>query len=1047
VVPRENLNFSSLALCSARDFVFKGVKVDNQERFKSVNSRVSFPQMEEVILQQWKKEDIFRKSVEARKDGPMFTFYEGPPTANGSPGIHHVLSRAFKDVIPRYRTMKGYYVPRIAGWDTHGLPVELEVEKQLGFTGKAQIENYGICEFNSMCRQSVWKYKEQWDKLTERMAYWVDLNNPYVTFENGYVESVWWSLKQMFSKGLIYKGYKVTPHCPRCGTSLSSHEIAQGYKENTIDPSVFVKFEIDKTTMFEAKAGREIAVKAGDHKVYLLAWTTTPWTLLANTAAAVSAKDNYVLLQNGNDYLIMAQTRQVPADLGNWVTLAQFTGADLLGIKYMPLFNPHNYSILRQVFKKGTPELFEGNIDANLRYPIITADFVSMEDGTGIVHNAPAYGEVDYQAGMDNGLSFVHHVNMEGKITGNYDFSGMFVKKADKYIVAKLQEHGNILKAETMEHTYPFCWRCDSPVLYMAKQSWYIRTTEYKQQMIDGNEKINWYPAYVKEGRFGDWLRNNVDWAISRERYWGTPLPIWACDKCGKMECVGSVEELKNKLSENSLPEPLDLHRPHVDNIKWACECGGYYVRTPEVIDCWYDSGAMPFAQFHYPFENKNIMCDGRFPADFICEAVDQTRGWFYSLHAIATLVFGENAYKNVICLGHILDGKGEKMSKRRGNVVDPFTVMNKYGADAVRWYLYTASPPGNARRFSEGLVAEVQGKFLNTLWNTYSFFVLYANIDGYNPLTDKFSGELTELDKWILSELNELIKDVDNSLTNYDPTSAGRQIEEFVDRLSNWYVRRSRRRFWKSESDSDKLGAYQTLYACLTTLACLLAPFTPFIADEIYQNLVCSIDKNAPGSVHLADFPSYDKSLIDPKLEEATRLAMKLSSVGRAARAKAQIKVRQPLAYAVALVAEREYVYLAVIKDQVEEELNIKDLRFTVYNEDFDSQNYAMAEDSGYTVAIYIPLSQDLEWEGFIRDYAHRVQGIRKDLGLEIADRIILTYDGDDYAKEVISSFDDYVAKETLAQEIRQKNLRGADDATEFKINGFHVAILVQKA
>ncbi|MCL2474677.1 MAG: isoleucine--tRNA ligase [Chloroflexi bacterium] len=1020
--------------------------MDNQERFKAVSSRISFPQMEEAILQQWDRENIFQKSVEARKDGPIFTFYEGPPTANGNPGIHHVLSRAFKDVIPRYRAMKGYYVPRIAGWDTHGLPVELEIEKHLGFTSKAQIENYGISKFNDWCRQSVWKYKEQWDKLTERMAYWVDLNNPYITFENSYVESVWWSLKQMFNKGLIYKGYKVTPHCPRCGTSLSSHEIAQGYKDNTVDPSVFVKFEIDSSTLSAAKSGHDIYAKAGRNKIYLLAWTTTPWTLPANTAAAVSAKDSYVLLQKDDSYLIMAQARQDSAGLGDWTTLAQFKGVDMLGIKYIPLFNPHDYDVPCQIFKKGTPELLSGSIDATLRYPVITADFVSMEDGTGIVHNAPAYGETDYQAGIDNGLAFIHYVNMEGKITGDYTFGGMFVKKADKYIVAELEKHSNILKAEVIEHTYPFCWRCDSPVLYMAKQSWYIRTTEYKQHMINGNEKINWYPEYVKEGRFGDWLRNNVDWAISRERYWGTPLPIWICDQCGKIECAGSVIELNNKPSVSGLSDSLDLHRPHVDNLKWPCECGGCYVRTPEVIDCWYDSGAMPFAQFHYPFENKSMMKDGRFPADFICEAVDQTRGWFYSLHAISNLVFEENAYKNVICLGHILDGKGEKMSKRRGNVVDPFTVINKYGADAVRWYLYTASPPGNARRFSEGLVAEAQGKFINTLWNTYSFFVLYANIDGYNPLTDRFSGELAELDKWILSELNELIKNVDGNLADYDPTSAGRQIEEFVDYLSNWYVRRSRRRFWKSESDSDKLGAYQTLYACLTTLARLLAPFMPFIADEMYQNLVCSIDKSAPASVHLVDFPFYDESLIDYKLEEAARLAMKLSSVGRAARAKVQIKVRQPLAFAVAVVAAKEHSYLAAIKDQVEEELNIKDLRFVVDNQDLNSYDYVTAEDGGYTVAIYLPLSQELEWEGFIRDYAHRIQGIRKDLGLEIADRIILAYDGSDYAKEVIASFDDFVAKETLAQKIIPQNLQGAEGVTEFKINGHHVVVLVQK-
>ena len=1016
--------------------------MDKQEHFKPVASRVAWAKMEEQILQWWKEKDIFNLSVEARRGRPLFTFYEGPPTANGNPGIHHVLSRAFKDVIPRYRNMKGYFVPRIAGWDTHGLPVELEVEKQLGFTGKAQIESYGIAAFNKLCRQSVWKYKEQWDKLTERMAYWVDLGKPYITFDNKYIESVWWSLKQMYDKDLIYQGYKITPHCPRCGTSLSSHEIALGYKDNTIDPSVFVKFEIDKTTIPSTLGS--IFAQTADHKVYLLAWTTTPWTLPANTALAVSARDHYVLLQDADHYLIMARQRKEACGLENLNELAEFDGRQLLGLFYYPLFNPHDYEVRRRVFKPGCSELSECERESQLRYPVVKADYVSMSDGTGIVHTAPAYGEDDYQTGVNHGLSFVHYVNMEGKIEGDYPFSGNFVKKADKQILTQLVQSGHILKTETISHTYPFCWRCDSPVLYLAKQSWYIRTTSYKQSMMEANQSINWYPEYVKEGRFGDWLRNNVDWAISRERYWGTPLPIWLCDQCSQSQCIGSFDELK-ELSSQALPEHFDLHRPYVDDLRWPCSCGGTMIRTSEVIDCWYDSGAMPFAQFHYPRENSTLLTDGRFPADFICEAVDQTRGWFYSLHAIAHLVFGQNAYRNVICLGHILDGKGEKMSKRHGNVVDPFAVMDKYGADAVRWYLYTASPPGNARRFSEALVSEVQGKFLNTLWNTYAFWVLYANIDGYNPKSEMVGGQLDTLDKWIISELNDLIDNVDRDLQNYDPTASGRRIEEFVDRLSNWYVRRSRRRFWKSESDSDKLAAYQTLYSCLVTLSKLLAPFMPFVAEEVYGNLVKSVDSEAPASVHMCDFPSADLRLVDPQLENAARLAMKLSSVGRAARAKANIKVRQPMAFAVAVLSEAEAELLPCIKEQVEEELNVKEIRSAKSADELTGSDYALAEDGIYQVAVFLPLSRELEQEGFIRDFAHRIQGQRKDLGLEIADRIRLEYAGDQYALEVIALYDEFIAKETLADQIVRLPLSGPE-VISFKINGHEVAIHLKK-
>ncbi len=882
--------------------------------FKAVESRVSFPKLEEGILEFWKNQDIFKKSINNRKGAPRFVLYEGPPTANGNPGIHHVLSRIFKDVIPRYKAMKGYYTPRIAGWDTHGLPVELEVEKQLGFTSKSDIEAYGIDKFNAKCRQSVFKYLEDWNAMTERIAFWVDMQHPYITMDNSYIESCWWTIKQLWDKGLVYKGHRVTPHCPRCGTSLSSHEVALGYKENTEDPSVYIKFRLEKESLL--KLDSELA----DKKVYFLVWTTTPWTLPGNSAVAVAPAADYAVVEVDGEYLIFADALREQVGLGENKIVKKIKGSQLVGLHYKPLYNiPIGY----------TKEDKQG-------YRVIGGDFVSMEDGTGIVHIAPAYGEIDYEAGQKEGLPMIHSVDLDGSVkeiisglTPKYreemiqgsavpvfgpaklpmtPGTGKFVKDADPLIIEDLNSRGLLYKSEKISHTYPFCWRCDSPLLYYAKESWYIKTTALKDKLIAGNEQINWYPLHIKNGRFGDWLENNVDWAFSRERYWGTPLPVWQCKSCEYTECIGGMEDIKSKTGFKGLKEPLDMHRPYVDDFTYECpRCKGGMQRVTEVIDCWFDSGAMPIAQWHYPFENETLLEDGRFPADYICEAVDQTRGWFYSLHAISTLLFDRNSYKNVICLGHILDAKGDKMSKTRGNVVETWSILDKYGADALRWYFFTAAPPGNARRFSEQLISEVTRQFMLTLWNVYSFFVMYANIDDYNPAQQREEAETPVLDKWIISELNQLIADVDSGLENYNPTDAGRKIEVFVSDLSNWYVRRSRRRFWKSENDTDKLSAYKTLYSCLVELSKLIAPFMPFMAEEIYRNLVCAVYPEAPQSVHLADFPVADKAKIDERLSTDTKLAIKISSLGRAARSKAGIKVRQPLAIAlVSLVSSR---------------------------------------------------------------------------------------------------------------------------------------------
>jgi len=1022
--------------------------------FEPVGSKTSFPQLEEKILSLWKSKNVFGRSIEARRDGRRFVLYEGPPTANGKPGIHHVLARVFKDVIPRYKTMKGYYAPRIAGWDTHGLPVELEVEKALGLASKKDIEDFGIDKFNARCRESVFSYLKEWEAITERIAFWVDMDSAYVTMNNDYIETVWWAIKAMWDKGLVYQGYKVTPHCPRCGTSLSSHEVALGYRDDTEDPSVYIKFRIVR--------GLPEGLSK-DKPAYFLAWTTTPWTLPGNTALAVASDAEYSVLEGEEDYLVMASALVGAVGLEDYKVVEKLAGEDLVGVYYEPLYKADIFS------DKGDQPA----------YRVIAGDFVSMEEGTGIVHMAPAYGEIDFEVGEKENLPLVHSVNLDGmvkKFPTGYTPSvykrmlkeealalvssakelksipghGKFVKDADKDILDDLESRGLLFRQETIRHTYPFCWRCDTPLLYYAKQTWYIRTTAVKTELIARNDEINWYPEHIKYGRFGDWLQNNVDWAFSRERYWGTPLPVWRCDSCGSCECVGGVRELE-KPGFSGFREPLDLHRPFVDELTFDCpKCKGKMRRVSEVIDCWFDSGAMPIAQHHYPYENESLLEDGRFPADYISEAVDQTRGWFYSLHAIATLLFNKRCYSNVICLGHVLDAKGEKMSKAKGNVVEPWAVINKYGADALRWYFFTSTAAGNVYRFDESMVAEVSRRFLSTLWNVYSFFVTYANIDRFTPGGKEASVELSELDRWIISELNQLIADVDKGLDGYNPTEAGRKIEGFVDDLSNWYVRRSRRRFWKSESDADKLAAYSTLYECLATLSKLMAPLAPFLAEEMYQNLVCSVFSEAPDSVHLADFPVADETRIDKQLSDDIRLAMKVSSLGRAARSQAGIKVRQPLAVNYIGIDLKGRESLERVKPQILEELNVKELRYDTF------ENVAALVEDGYVVVGESPcnsafspeISPDLLAEGMAREIVRKLQNMRRSAGFDIADHITTYYQGDDYIRRVMTDKElaDYIKQETLSRELVE-GVPGEGVFTEsHKLSGYEISLGVKR-
>jgi len=1037
--------------------------------FREVNTKINFIQLEEDILRFWKEQGIFDKSVEIRKRGPHYAFYEGPPTANGSPGVHHVLSRLYKDVVCRYKTMKGYHVPRKAGWDTHGLPVELEVENFLALTSKAQIEEYGVARFNEHCRQSAFKYIKEWETMTERLGCWLDMEHPYITLDNSYIESCWWIIKELWDRGLIYQGYKVTPHCPRCGTSLSSHEVALGYDEAN-DPSVWVKFKLDLAQPGGSKTARSLL--SSIMSAYLLAWTTTPWTLPGNTALAVAPEADYTVVEVDDGYLILADALLEQAGLGGYKVVGVVKGSVLVGLPYEPL-----YSNIDIRYVKGDKRA----------YRVIEGDFVSLEEGTGIVHIAPAYGEIDFEVGEREGLPLVHTVELNGMVTTNpvtgftpkareyiqkseapvilgparekVDLPGIgkFVKDADKDILDDLKSRGLLFRSERITHTYPFCWRCGSPLLYYAKQTWYIRTTAVKEKLVSGNAEINWYPDYIKHGRFGDWLENNVDWAFSRERYWGTPLNVWRCSSCDNYECVGSVDELRAQSDLSGLVTPLDLHRPYVDEIIFACpKCDGRMQRVPEVIDCWFDSGAMPVAQWHYPFENEDRFKQN-FPADFICEAVDQTRGWFYSLHAISTLLFNRPCFKNVICLGHVVDAQGEKMSKSKSNVIDPWAVINNYGADVLRWYMLVSTPGEDNHRFSTKILEETIRKFFLTLWNTYSFFTLYANIDRFvpQPLTAD-SGQpkaFTELDKWIISELNRLVIEVSKLMDGYNPTSAARRIEGFVDNLSNWYVRRNRRRFWKSENDADKLAAYTTLYQCLVTLSQLLAPFVPFIAEELHQNLFRSINPQDRESVHLTDFPIADEAKINDKLNSDVELAMKISSLGRAARAKAGIKVRQPLGKAVVNVGvEEEEKALESLASEVMEEINVKQLVVLTEakgREKFPSNmlGYSVANDARYWVAVSTELPPELIAEGVSRELVRHLQNMRRNAKFDITDHIITYYQTkESLIKQVINNFADYIKQETLSQELIDSLPPGGTYSEKHRISNSEVSLAIKK-
>ena len=1075
--------------------------------FRPVPSKVNFPELEKRILQFWKDTNIFHRTETERADGPLFMLFEGPPTANGSPGVHHVLARVYKDIICRYKTMKGFRCLRKGGWDTHGLPVELEVEKELGLTSKKDIEEYGIERFNQKCRESVFRYVREWEDMTDRIGFWVDMEHPYVTLDNEYVETGWWILRQLWDKGLLYQDIKGTPHCPRCVTSLSSHEVALGYQENTPDPSVYIKFRLTSFTPDSSPSGRGATEgrDEGHTPTYFLAWTTTPWTLPGNTALAVDAGADYSLIETetdrGPERLILASALvdsvvQLPHHV-----VRTLRGTDLVGLNYDKLYDAETSGVeIRRFEKRGVAGGQVATLETVLNYTprIVATDFVSMNDGTGIVHIAPAFGDEDLGAGREHGLAFVQTVDLQGLVTGNFPFAGKFVKEADEDIIADLEGRGLLYHRGVYHHTYPFCWRCETPLLYYAKNSWYIRTTAAKERLVSGNREINWYPDYIKEGRFGEWLANNVDWAISRERFWGTPIPLWQCDSCEEYHCIGSAAELKKMAipEHQGQVDGLDLHRPHVDHIAITCpQCQGQMKRIPEVMDAWFDSGAMPYAQWHYPFDEDGMVKDGRFPADYICEAVDQTRGWFYSLHALSILLMDQPCYRNVICLGLILDGRGQKMSKHQGNVVDPWKLLDTQGADATRWFLFTASQPGESRRFSQDLVNEVVRRFLLTLWNVYSFFTTYASVDQFHPDQIPPGWKPTsELDRWLLSELNILVSQADGHLDGYNPTDGGRRIQEFVDRLSNWYVRRSRRRFWKSENDEDKISAYATLYTCLTTLCRLLAPYTPFIAEEMYQNLVRSVDSDAPESVHLASYPEAVLEMVDQSLMDATRLAMKVSSMGRGARSRAGVKVRQPLRkMLVSPRADAEDDHIARVEAQILDELNIKELQIVssnaISNEDSPEgrlyqaalkgaaasggdgsgqpvspvgtetgpvatqveatvqvDHYWVSMEGGYMVALDTTITPELAEEGMARELVHRLQNLRRGAGFEITDRIITCYQAPEAVRSVIRKFASYIQQETLSDDLVEGEPADGAHSESQKLEGMEVLLGVRR-
>ena len=1049
--------------------------------YKKVSTDMNFVDREKETEKFWEDNHIFEKSMEDREGCPQYMFYDGPPTANGKPHIGHVLTRVIKDMIPRYRTMKGYEVPRKAGWDTHGLPVELEVEKALGLDGKDQIEKYGVEPFIKKCKESVWKYKGMWEDFSNTVGFWADMDDPYVTYHNTFIESEWWALKKIWDKGLLYKGFKIVPYCPRCGTPLSAQEVAQGYKD-VKERSAIVRFKVK------------------DEDAYILAWTTTPWTLPSNIALCVNPEEDYAKVKAADGYtyyMAVALLDTVLGKLGDeengvkaYEVLETYKGQDLEYKEYEPLYQCAYDCAAKQ----------------NKKAFYVTCDtYVTLTDGTGVVHIAPAFGEDDAKVGRKYDMPFVQLVDEKGEMGKTTPFAGLFVKKADPEVLKDLDGRGLLFDAPKFEHSYPHCWRCDTPLIYYARESWFIKMTAVKDDLIANNNTINWIPESIGKGRFGDWLENVQDWGISRNRYWGTPLNIWECE-CGCQHSIGSIEELKS-MSDNC-PDEIELHRPYIDNVTIKCpKCGKEMHRVPEVIDCWFDSGSMPFAQYHYPFENQELF-EKHFPADFISEAVDQTRGWFYSLLAISTLIFNKAPYKNVIVLGHVQDENGQKMSKSKGNAVDPFDALEKYGADAIRWYFYINSAPGLPNRFHGKAVTEGQRKFMGTLWNTYAFFVLYANIDEFDATKYTLEYEkLSVMDKWLLSKLNSAIKAVDEDLANYKIPEAAKALQSFVDDMSNWYVRRSRERFWAKGMEQDKINAYMTLYTALVEICKTAAPMIPFMTEDIYQNLVRSIDANAPESIHLCDFPKVNEAHIDKELEENMDRVLKLVVMGRACRNTANIKNRQPIGQ---MYVKADFELSEFFDAIVADELNVKNVTFTQEVRDFTSysfkpqlktvgpkygkllggiknvlsgldgnaamdelnangclrfevngeevvlnredllidtaqmEGYVSEDDNGITVVLDTNLSEELLEEGFVREIISKVQTMRKEADFEVMDKIVITYEGSEKAETVFAKNADEIGAETLALEVKKATPAGY--VKEWKINGEAVTLGVEK-
>ena len=1037
--------------------------------YDKVPNNMNFVEREVQVEKYWKDNDIFGKSIKAREGAPVFTFYDGPPTANGKPHIGHIITRAVKDLIPRYKTMKGYKVLRKAGWDTHGLPVELEVEKTLGLDGKDQIEGYGVEPFIEKCKESVWTYEQEWRSMSDRVGFWADMDHPYVTYHNDYIESEWWALKQIWDKGLLYKGHKVVPYCPRCGTALSSHEVAQGYKD-VKETSAIAKFKME-----------------GTENTYFLAWTTTPWTLPSNVILSVNANETYVKAKYQDHYVIMAEALlDSVLGEGNYEVVESMKGGDLEYVKYEPLFD------------------FQPNGEDFKGYFVTCDDYVTLTDGTGIVHTAYAYGEDDYRVCKKYDVTFYQNVDTTGHLNSLAGpFEGLFVKDADPVILKYMEENGTLFAALPFEHNYPFCWRCDTPLLYYARSTWFIKMTALRDNLVRNNRTINWYPDNIKEGRFGNFLENVIDWGLSRERYWGTPLPIWECE-CGHRHTIGSIAELKEMSPD--CPDNIELHKPFIDAVHITCpKCGKLMTRVPEVIDCWFDSGSMPFAQWHYPFENKDIF-DENFPADFISEAVDQTRGWFYTLLAVSTLLFDKAPYKNCIVLGHVQDKDGQKMSKHKGNVVNPWDALNKQGADAVRWYFYANSAPWLPSRYYDEAVSEMQRKFMGTLWNTYAFYILYAEIDQFDPTKYTLDYEkLAPMDKWILSKLQTLNKFVDESLEGYKLTEPARAMVDFLDDLSNWYVRRSRERFWAEGMEQDKINAYMTLYTVLETMVKLAAPFTPFITEEIYGNLVKKVDASAPESVHLCDWPAYHAEWVDADLEENMDFVLKVVVEGRAARNASAMKNRQPLAMMYVKAAQSlPAEYCDIIKD----ELNVKAVSFTDDVEAFttytfkpqlrtlgkkygklvpaigaylkevegnsfmaqlkadgkvsftvdgsavvlemddvlvdtaEKDGFVSSGDNNLTVVLDTNLTPELVEEGFVREIVSKVQTMRKEADFNVTDRIRVYYDGNARIAEILAAND--IKGDVLAVEVVAG--KGGELSKEWNINGEKVTLGVAR-